>query len=97
MSEKQLEQTLNVGGVYDCKIISAYGHEEQVKGIYLGKITKKCHGLLYRANTEMSSVIKFTKMDLESSVLNISSPIEVYSRKGNEEEHYLELLKQNGL
>lgn len=98
MSEGRLEQTvLKEGEVYDCKIVSAYGHEKQVRGIYMGKITKICHGLLYRANAEAASLIKFTQMNLENSVLNVRSPTGVYSRKGNEEEHYLKILEQKGL
>ena len=97
MSGEQFKQTLDVGDVYDCRIVSSHGHETLGKGIYLGKITKKCHVLLYRANAERSNIIKFTQMNLEGSVLNIRNPIKVYSRNGNEEEHYLKLLKQNRL
>ena len=95
--EGQLEQTLKVGEVYDCRIVSAYCHEKQVRGIHMGKITKICHGLLFRANAEMSSLIKFTQAEIKDSVLNVRSPTEVYSRKGDEEEHYLKLLKQKRL
>jgi len=94
---QNLETQPIIGQVYDCNVTSAYGHQKKQRGIYMGKITKTCHGLLFRANAEMSTIIKFTQMSLVNSVLDIRSPIEIYSREDKEEECYLEFLKQKGL
>ena len=101
MSEGQLEQALKVGEVYDCKVISSYGHERKINGIYLGKSMgskKQLHGVVFTTkNPDKVELIKFSKVRLYGNVLEIRSPIRVYGISENEEAHYLSTLKQRGL
>ncbi|MBI2043050.1 hypothetical protein HYT25_01540 [Candidatus Pacearchaeota archaeon] len=72
-----------------------------MKGIYLGRTIgskKQLHGVVFpTGNPNMVELIKFSKVRLDGDILEIESPIRVYHIEPAEEEHYLKLLKQNGL
>ena len=100
MTKQKLEQEVaEPGKVYDCRIKSQYGHVTSTKGVYLGKVMgarKQLHGFVYleEKQAEFVTLIKFSKISVNKSILEIENPIRVYNLDNNEEREYRSLLEE---
>ena len=99
MKQTLEQEVAEPGKVYDCKIISQYGHETLTRGIYLGKIMgakKQLHGFVFMENkgAKFVSLIKFSTISMHKNQLEIRSPTRVYNLNEKQEEEYKSLLEK---